>query len=371
VGVDAARSLSFDRAGRLVRASWSGRSVRRGLDSRFVEKRKTGRYAWSYARRELPAGERAALVETVREAVAGVRASLPAGGAEAARARLDTVLTWSAERLEAERKRFAAVYGPVPILPPDQYRALVVQVTEGCSYNRCAHCRFYRDRPFHAKTPAELAGHVAGVQRFFGQGLSLRRGVFLGDANALVLPPAWLHAAFDTLEAGLGAAPLSAGVAAFIDAFTGAPRGADHFSALARRGLRRVYLGLESGSDAVLDFLEKPAAAADAATLVARLKAAGLAVGVIVMLGVGGLPYAARHVAETRALLAALPLAAGDLLYLSPLAADPDSLYRRKEQAAGISPVGDAEMERQYETLRLPARSGVKSALYDIRDFLY
>jgi hypothetical protein len=53
VGLDGEDSVSFDRSGRLIRAFWGGRSIRRSLDNRFIEKRKAGVYAWSYIRREL------------------------------------------------------------------------------------------------------------------------------------------------------------------------------------------------------------------------------------------------------------------------------------------------------------------------------
>ena len=74
---------------------------------------------------------------------------------------------------------------------------------------------------------------------------------------------------------------------------------------------------MESGHDPLLDWLNKPGDAADVLDAVRTLKAAGLNVSVIVMLGVGGDRYAAGHIADTVALLNAMPLAAGDLIYFS------------------------------------------------------
>jgi len=37
---------------------------------------------------------------------------------------------------------------PVGILPPDQYMAVVLQAAEGCAFNTCTFCDFYRDRSF-------------------------------------------------------------------------------------------------------------------------------------------------------------------------------------------------------------------------------
>jgi radical SAM superfamily enzyme YgiQ (UPF0313 family) len=200
--------------------------------------------------------------------------------------------------------------------------------------------------------------------------------VFLADANALVLSPSRLEEAFDLLREELPFGPGALrGVYSFIDAFSGAPRSPAHFRSLAERGLRRVYLGLETGCDELLQFLEKPGSSEEAVTLVQTLRAAGVAVGIIVLLGVGGERYLERHVALTLAALEAMRLGPNDILYLSPLTADPDSPYRRREREAGIRPLTDAEMTAQLSAIKAGLRVGPagrpKVAVYDIRDFLY
>ncbi len=381
LALDGLRGLSFDREGRLIRAFWEGRSVRRSLDNRFVEKRKAGSYPWSYRRRELHPTEIERLLLDLRSELARIRQGLdratPALAAdrrEMLGMRLSEILAWDPEALAADGHRFRSVYLPIPVLPPDQYGAVVVQLTEGCSYNQCAFCHFYRDRPFRAKPLEEFRRHVEAVGAFFGAGLSLRRGIFLADANALVLPQEQLLAVLEILQAELRPGDGQGGICSFIDAFSGAPKAADEFRALHERGLRRVYLGLESGCDELLRFLSKPATAAASMALVERLKSAGLGVGVIVLVGAGGARYAERHVQETLALVNAMGLGTEDILYLSPLDCDPDSAYRARERAAGVHPLSEAEMDAQLTRLRAGLRfpaPGPKVAVYDIRDFLY
>jgi radical SAM superfamily enzyme YgiQ (UPF0313 family) len=136
-----------------------------------------------------------------------------------------------------------------------------------------------------------------------------------------------------------------------------------------------VYLGLESGCDDLLRFLKKPATAGEARELVQQLKAAGVHVGVIVMVGIGGTQYGEQHVSETLATVNAMRLDSGDILYLSPLAAEPDSPYRQQEREAGIHPLTEAEIDRQLQTLkgglRFEPGKRPKIAVYDIRDFIY
>ncbi len=381
LALDGVRGLSFDREGRLIRAFWEGRSVRRSLDNRFAEKRKTGSYSWSYRRRELPPAEVGRLLMDIRTELAriqqGLEQATPAlalDRREMLGTRLSEILAWDPEALAADGHRFRSVYLPIPVLPPDQYSAVVVQLTEGCSYNGCAFCHFYRDRPFRAKPLEEFRRHVAAVREFLGAGLWLRTGIFLADANALVLPQDRLLAALEILQAELRPGDGQGGVCSFVDAFSGALKSTDEFRALRERGLRRVYLGLESGCDELLRFLNKPATASGSMALVERLKSAGLGVGVIVLIGAGGTRYAERHVQETLALLNTMGLGSQDILYLSPLDCEPDSPYRARERAAGVQPLSEADMGAQLERLRAGLRfpaPGPKVAVYDIRDFAY
>jgi hypothetical protein len=318
----------------------------------------------------------AAEVCELRSALDGLVGNLPRVEASELQDRATEILRWTPAALQDDAARFRSVYLPIPILPPDQYEAVVVQLTEGCAYNQCTFCRFYRDRTFRVKTAPELTEHVRAVRNFFGAGLSLRRSVFLADANALVLPPTQLLATFDLLCAELpfGSGQLRA-VYSFIDAFSGAPASPECFRRLADRGLRRVYLGLETGCDELLRLLRKPGSQAEAVGLVRTLQPAGVAVGIIVLLGVGGQVHGGRHITQTLRAIHAMRLGPHDIVYLSPLAANTESPYRRQEREAGICPLTDADMAAQLQSFKAGIRAGAsgraKVAVYDIRDFLY
>ena len=178
-------------------------------------------------------------------------------------------LTWDAARCEEQKRAFASVYSPVTILPPDQYLTLVLQVTLGCHWNRCTFCDFYRTVRFHIRSMEEFEQHIHGVKRFFGDGIRLRRSIFLGDANALILPQNRLVRVFDQInqefcfaDSPSGArrdGPIFEGINSFLDVFAGERRSEMDFRELKARHLKRVYLGMESGFDPLLAFLNKPA----------------------------------------------------------------------------------------------------------------
>ena len=355
--------LSFDREGRLYTFYDDGVLYKRALDSTL------------HWRRRAPGGprERGVLApEEARTVFARVheharRAAELLDPACAARV-TEEILPWTPERLAAERERFSAVYRPIAILPPDQYFAVVVQATEGCTWNKCTFCSFYQGRPFHAKTPEQLRAHAEAVRDFLGRQLLLRRGVFLADGNALALSRSRLLPIFEAVREVFPGRPIFG----FVDLYSGERHDPADWGELHALGLERVYVGMETGLDELLAFLNKPGSADELVAFVRELKAAGVGVGLIVMVGVGGRGYREAHARATLATLARMPLDRSDLVYLSPFVEHPDSVYARERAAAGLEPMSwdeiEAETARLAEAVR---RLGVRAARYDIREFIY
>lgn len=378
--------FTFDRAGRLFAAWLGGRFYRRALSGRIVEKHTVRQDGVRIAlRRTLDVREGDALIDRAAgsarmtaEAVAAGTAEVlwsaagPASRPEALRL-AGAAAAFDHVRARADARRFAEIYRPVGILPPDQYLALVLQVTEGCRWNRCTFCAFYRDEAFRVKPLGELASHIQQVRAYLGEGLSMRRGLFLGEANALCLPTAELLPRLELVRRWFhpdGGPPRE--MYAFLDVFTGRRKSAAELAALRAHGLRRVYVGVDSGDDALLRWLNKPQRARHIIETVAALKAAGLGVGVILMAGVGGDRFAAAHVDGSRHLLAALPLDAGDVVYLSAFVQHPHSDYERAAREAGIRALTPADVQRQLRALSArPVGPGPRLARYDIGSFIY
>jgi hypothetical protein len=404
VSINAVPSYSFDLGGRLIGAFVAGRSYRRTLDNRLVERRWHEPPDEAGPVRELPPAEARAFLEQTYTAMSDLRRSLDIGEWQslttdrsaalvAARRAFDLLQQQDPDGLAADARRFLAIYQPIAILPPDQYRALVLQATAGCAYNRCTFCHFYKDTKFHRKSLPEFRQHIQAVRDYFGPAIALRRSIFLADANALVIPQRPLlalldavHTAFPIAPADLAGHDLVAwraahpggfdGLYSFIDAFTGRRKTQDDFAALRARGLRRVYIGLESGDDALLDFLGKAGTAADAVQVVATLKAARIAVGVVVLLGVGGGRYAEQHIAHTIEAVNAMRLGHGDIIYFSEFVDWPGSEYAQRAAAAGIVPLTGEQVRAQRAAMQAgfvfpDPTHPPKLALYDIRRFVY
>ncbi|HEY8425199.1 MAG TPA: radical SAM protein [Limnochordales bacterium] len=359
-GVGSRRLFTFDLEGRLVEAYLDGVGVRRGLDNRFLERRRDPQAAGLSRRLR-----RWLTPEEAREWVARALETVE----DAARAGHPTVRAMDWEALEADARRFRQVYRPIGILPPDQYQSVVLQLTWGCWHNRCTFCTFYRDRPFEVRPLARFRQHVEEVRAFFGAGLARRHTIFLGDANALLLPTRRLAAA---LEVAVQALP-GREVYAFLDAFTGRRKQPAEWATLARSGLRGVYIGLESGSERLVRWLEKPGSVADALATVRALKEAGVAVGVILLVGAGGRAFAEEHVRASVEAVNAMELGPGDRLYLSPLVVTPGSPYEARARADGIEPLSPQEEREQAQALLSGIRlgRGARWSFYFIQEFVY
>ncbi len=369
-----------DRAGRLYSYWRDGHTYRRGLNGRLLHQWREG----GGRRREWPEGEAADAV--VDEAAAVFRRVHDAVKADRGRwmpepEHMRRIETWaavlmgarfSAAAARADAERFSRVYAPVGILPPDQYLSLVVQATHGCSFTSCTFCDLYHE-PFHVKAHFEFDQHVEAVRTYLGQSERLRRrSIFLGAANALAVPMGRLYKIFEVLERQLDAN--RRGVYAFVDGFTGMRKTAGDYRALGKHGLRRVYIGLESGHDPLLDFVRKPGTSDAAIETVRAVKAAGLAAGVIVMVGLGGDQFADGHVADTVAALNAMDLGAGDFLYFSDLVPIPGTTYPLLADAGNVRELTPAQREAQRRAIQAGLRFAgppPKVARYDIREFVY
>ncbi len=375
----------FDLEGRLRRAriEWENgvaADYLRGLDGRLLRKvRRVVRAGTDPGndRLDRPAERREVFSRTHRAAVEALE-SIPPGrgrGRDSPRDILERCAAFDPPRLEDEARRFLEAYRPLGILPPDRYAALILQATEGCAYNACAFCDLYARRPFRAKTPGDLRDHARRVKAFLGRALPLRKGLFLGEANALAIEQ---HALVEILGIALEEFPrqAAAGLHAFLDVFTLPRKSARELRQLADLGLRRVYLGVESGDEEVLRLLRKPTSNADVREVVTELKLAGVSVGLILLVGAGGARLRESHREESVSLIKDLPLDAGDFVYLSPLHVPPGSVYEGRARREGVRDLLPHEVAEEEATFRRclaprPGERGPRVARYDVSSFVY
>jgi radical SAM superfamily enzyme YgiQ (UPF0313 family) len=190
-------------------------------------------------------------------------------------------------------------YHGMVIRPPSEAESYILQVTYGCSHNRCTFCGTYADKPYEARPIEEVLEDVA----LAGAQIPDTRRVFLADGNALALDTQRLVAVLDALAAAF---PRLRRVGIYASARDILGKTASELSALQQRKLEIVYLGLESGSDEVLRRVRKEITAAQMVEAVQKLRGAGIRTSVIALLGLGGKELSQEHAAQTGRVVSAM-----------------------------------------------------------------
>ena len=174
--------------------------------------------------------------------------------------------------------------------PPSEARSLILQVTNGCSWNRCAFCEMYKapHKRFAVKPPAEVEREIAGAAALWPNA----RRVFLADGDAMVLSTRRLLAILDAIARHL---PAVTRVAAYCLPRNLRRRSAEELAELRAAGLGILYVGAESGDDEVLARVAKGETFASTADAIGRIRGAGIKASVMIVNGLGGEVLSQRH----------------------------------------------------------------------------
>jgi len=183
--------------------------------------------------------------------------------------------------------------GPV-IRPPLESRSLILQVTVGCSHNRCRYCPAYRMKRFRIKEREIVARDIRLAAEY---GFEC---VFLADGDALIMPPARFIEILTALkDAGLGKERVST----YANVKSLKKRKTEELQRYLELGLKRLYVGLESGSNEVLQWMNKGVTAEDTRENSIEAKRLGYEVSMTLPLGLGGRRLSNEHILQTVSLL--------------------------------------------------------------------
>lgn len=359
---------TFDLEGRLVGMFIDSKNYRRTLNNKYYLKlRSTIGNEQFRDIKQIPIDEIEPLIEKSHTLIKNNQNRLPT----IFHTPLSKILKMNSIALQNSAKEFENIYLPISILPPDQYMSLVIQMTEGCNYNQCTFCNFYRDRPFKIKSADELELHLSKVKSFFGKGINLRKSIFLADANALAVPQSRLVKGLELMHSQF---PQFNNYYSFIDVFTGLKKSANDFKQLNELGIKRVYLGVESGHPDLMLFLNKRQLNKDIIELTHNLKKGGINVGIIFLIGAGGHKYSEKHLIESLILLEQLPLGKSDIIYLSELY-QTNSVYKKSMVEQNI-PLPSRQDIRQWSNefkseVKKQYPKDVQVSVYDINQFFY
>lgn len=227
--------------------------------------------------------------------------------------------------------------------PPSEANSLILQVTNGCSWNRCTFCEMYTEpqKRFRPKPQADIERELEAVA---ARGLPVRR-VFLADGDAMTLSVRRLRLILDAVRRTL---PGVQRIASYC-----LPRNLRHkttaeLSELRELGLELYYVGCESGDDEVLACVRKGETFDSSLDALSKIKAAGARSSVMILNGLGG-----RHLSDQHAVNSARLMNAAQPEYLSTLVVSfPLGDERFRSGFGGrFEPLDQPGLFREMETL--------------------
>ena len=178
------------------------------------------------------------------------------------------------------------------IRPPSEANSILLQVTVGCSRNKCTFCGTYKGERFRIKSDTIIMEDIA----FAAQHCRRQRRVFLCDGDALIIPQKRLLNILKEIEKQL---PWVTRVGLYANAKAIKMKSIDELKELKAHGVGIVYMGLETGDDVTLKKINKGATSARMIEMGRKAKKAGFKLSVTVLLGIAGPERSQIHAQET------------------------------------------------------------------------
>ena len=182
--------------------------------------------------------------------------------------------------------------------PPSEASSLILQVTNGCSWNKCTFCEMYTQpqKKFRLKPQEKIEQELAAVA---GSGIPVRR-VFLADGDAMTLSFRRLKLIMEAVRRYL---PDVQRVSSYCLPRNLKNKSVDQLAELNELGLRLFYVGCESGDDLVLERVNKGEDFASSLAALHKIKAAGSDSSVMILNGMGGKKYSEQHAVNSARLM--------------------------------------------------------------------
>jgi radical SAM superfamily enzyme YgiQ (UPF0313 family) len=187
-------------------------------------------------------------------------------------------------------------YEGMVIRPPSEADSILLQVTVGCSHNKCIFCGTYKDKRFRIKTDERILKDILFASRYCRR----QDRVFLMDGDALIIPQQRLVWILERIREHL---PWVRRVGLYANAKSIKMKSDADLAHLKGLGLGIVYLGVETGHPELLKKICKGTSRENLIRQGRRIKQAGIRLSVTVLLGIAGRELSRDHARETGSLL--------------------------------------------------------------------
>jgi radical SAM superfamily enzyme YgiQ (UPF0313 family) len=280
-----------------------------------------------------------------------------------------------------------------PIRPPSEAHSLLLRITRNCSWNRCEFCHIYKGERFSPRSVDEVKKDIDAIQKIVSEikSISLNEGfggeitpalarsilsrshqfpegyrsvmlwlytggknVFLQDANNLILRTKDRVEMLTYLRKVL---PSVERITTYSRARTVSRKSIDELRDLQNAGLSRIHIGLESGYDPLLAYVQKGVTAQEHVKAGRKVKEAGISLSEYIMPGLGGKEMWREHAVETAKVLNQID---PDFIRVRTLKALKIMPLFRKIENGDLTPLSDDEIVVE-ERLLIENLDGISS----------
>jgi radical SAM superfamily enzyme YgiQ (UPF0313 family) len=185
------------------------------------------------------------------------------------------------------------------IRPPSEANSILLQVTVGCSRNKCTFCGSYQGERFKIKPDHVIMDDIA----FAAEYCKTQRRVFLCDGDALIIPQKRLMNILSAIETRL---PWVTRVGVYANAKSIGMKSSEDLKQLKEHRLGIAYMGLETGDDITLKNINKGADSEEMIRMGQKIRQTGIKLSVTVILGIAGKERSDIHARQTGRVLSAI-----------------------------------------------------------------
>lgn len=183
--------------------------------------------------------------------------------------------------------------------PPSEAHSLIIQVTEGCSHNKCRFCYMYKCKQFSLKSKEEIINHIETLKSYYKN----PDRIFLADGNVLCLKTDMLIELLNYIKAEF---PTVKRISSYSGPLDLIRKTDEELKLIHEAGLELLYMGVESGSDKVLSMMEKGVNQEQMILAGKKAKKAGFKFSCMIISGLGGTEYMEEHAIESAKVISAI-----------------------------------------------------------------
>jgi len=176
--------------------------------------------------------------------------------------------------------------------PPSEAHSLILQITTGCSYNKCTFCHIYKGKKFSVKSPEEIEKHILMGKQYDPN----PEKIFLADGNALCLSTARLLNLLELIKVHFPNVKQISSYAGPLDLLR---KSEEDLVKIRTAGLELLYMGVESGSDKVLKAVNKGLTREQMITAGQKAKKTGFTLSCMIISGLGGKELLKEHAIDS------------------------------------------------------------------------